>query len=177
MPIPPLFDAAALADFPGAPFSSSVVAAAESAIRAAAGWHIAPQINETVAVESDGGCYLFVPTLWLDSVTAIRDVTNDDAVIAFDDVQTARTPRFRAGCLHRASAWPMSVVELDIVHGLDECPPELLALAASLCQSISRDRSITQQTEGPFSVAYSAASQAELEASPLLARYRIPQRA
>lgn len=175
MPTPPLFDAAALSGFPGAPFAESAVAAAASAIRAAAGWHVAPSVTETIVVDCDGGAYLFIPTLWLDSVTAIRD--SDGNTIALDDVQLAKTPRFRAGCLYRSQSWPtLDTVELDIVHGFDACPPELLALGAAMCQSISRDRSITQESEGPFSVAYSATSQTELEASPLLARYRIPSR-
>jgi hypothetical protein len=118
-----------------------------------------------------------LPTLWLDSVTEIRDVTNGSIVIALDDVQTAKTSRFRAGCLRRSSSWPSSsIVELDIVHGYDTCPPELLALAATLCRSITRDQSIRQRAAGPFSVTYDSSAN-ELVANPLLARYTIPPRA
>jgi hypothetical protein len=176
MPTPPLFEAADLAVFPGAPFAADVVTSVDAAMRAAAGWHIAPQITETVVVDSDGGQYLLLPTLWLDSVTEIRDV-NENAIVSSDDVQTAKTPRFRAGCLYRGSAWPIGPVELDIVHGYEDCPAELLALAAALCRSSGRDQTIQQQAAGPFSVTFSQIAQSELEASPALARYTIPPRA
>ena len=40
-----------LSGFPGAPFTDQVVDSAVAALRAAAGWHIAPSRTETVAVD------------------------------------------------------------------------------------------------------------------------------
>jgi hypothetical protein len=46
-----------LEDFPGAPFSDTLVDAAVSEIRGEAGWHIAPQVTETLtSTPTAGGC-------------------------------------------------------------------------------------------------------------------------
>lgn len=129
-----LLEPADLAGFAGAPFADEIVAVVGESIRSAAGWHIAPGVVETVAVEGDGTRYLLLPTLHLTDVTAVRDVSDPDNPRTLDGWSKARTPRFTAGCLRRSSPWPCVDIEVDIVHGYDGCPADLLAAAAALCQ-------------------------------------------
>lgn len=127
-----LVDPAALTPFPGAPFSQEVVDAAVADVRAAAGWHIAPSVTETVTVESTGGRFLFIRTLHLTAVTAVRDVTNTP--VDLDGYRIHATDEFRAGILDRPYGWPCGVLEVDLTHGYTECPPDLLPALAEMAR-------------------------------------------
>lgn len=133
MATPPLFNSADLAEFAGAPFTEDQASRAAEDIRAEAGWHIAPSVTETVVMESDGGRYLFLDTLRLTAVSEVRDVTPDTPVVV-TDYRTHATARFRAGVLDRPGGWPVGVLEVDITHGYDECPPTVLLAAAALAR-------------------------------------------
>lgn len=134
MATPPLLDASDLTGFAGSPFTEEQATRVGEDIRAEAGWHIAPSVTETVVVDSDGGRYLFLDTLHLTAVSAVRDVTNDDPVVV-TGYRAHATARFRAGVLDRPGGWPVGVLELDIVHGYDECPAALLQAAAALASA------------------------------------------
>jgi hypothetical protein len=99
-----------LIDFPGAPYAWPVVESASEAVRAEAGWHIAPSVTETLTVDSDGGRILFLPTMLLTEVSEVRDVSGE-------------TPRVitgwrksRTGMLIHPGGWPtgFEVIEVDL---------------------------------------------------------------
>lgn len=138
MATPPLLTASDLTGFAGSPFTEDQAKRAGEDIRAEAGWHIAPSVTETVVVDSDGGRYLFLDTLYLTSVTAVRDVTNTSPVVV-TDYRVHKTARFRAGILDRPGGWPVGVLELDIVHGYDLCPAPLLQAAAAIARASRGD--------------------------------------
>lgn len=184
MPVPagstdgPLLQAGDLADFAGAPFANSVVLAVGQSIRAAAGWRIAPQISETVIVESDGGQYLFLPTMWLSSVAEVRDVTDPDNPVVLDGWSSALTPRFRAGCLRRDRSWPCGDIAVDITHGYASCPQDLLSAAAALAQDAKVNKATGGVRLGSLSI-NGTSDQVGGEGSTVAAtigRYRIPER-
>lgn len=165
-----------LLGFPGAPFVDGVVDAAVAELRKVAGWHVAPSIDETVAVDADYGRSVILPTLRLNEVTAVRNVTSlvDDPTDV-TDYRTTPTLRFRAGIVDRPCGWPCGVLEFDIVHGYDICPPDLLPVIAAACRQIGSDtRSVQQQSAGPFSVTFRAV---DGEIDPAVARYALPSRA
>jgi len=166
-----------LAGFPGAPFADAVVDAAVAELRKAAGWHIAPSKQETVAVESGGGWTLILPTLHLTEVRAARDVTSlDSDPVVLTGWRNTQTLRFRAGIVSRPLyGWACGEFELDITHGYDSCPPDLLPAIAAACRALTADsRTVQSQNSGPFSVTYREPSG---DLDPAVARYALPSRA
>lgn len=140
-----------LAHLPGAPFSDAEVDAAVAAVRLAAGWHIAPVREETVTLDvAPRDSWLRLPTLALRSVSGVRDA-DDNSVIAVDRYRvSAQLGQVRK----RSGYWPHGYgrIEVDITHGFDEAPAELLAVIAEAASTARRDQSVTQETMGPFSV-------------------------
>lgn len=169
MATPALVEPAALSDFPGT-FTATQINIAAAGLRSAAGWHIAPVVVETVTVDSDGGPILFLPTLHLVNVTEVRDVTGDTPRVLTNWRKSA------TGTLTRLGGWPYgaSAIEVDMTHGYDECPPELLPLVVDGIRSQGKDRTLAAKSIGPFSESYRDGVTSTLD--PALARYAIPPR-
>lgn len=164
----PLVDASDLADFPGAPFTPSQVKAAADQIRDECGWHIAPQLTQTLALDSDGGRLLALPTLHLVEVTAVRDMTGT-APNVLDGWRKSRI-----GLLERtAGVWPqgLEAVEVTIVHGYEACPAALLPAIAARCQRFNKDGTVRQESLGSRSVSFGIIEGGDVSAA--LARYRL----
>lgn len=160
-----------LSGFPGAPFTDAVVDAAVASLRNAAGWHVAPSRTETVTVDSDGGSRLILDTLHLTAVAEVRNTINDPATPI--EVRWSK-----AGILAGWFPCGFQSVEVDITHGYDECPPDLVPLIANACQRINTDPTVASQGAGPFTVTYRALDGAtQSTVDPGLARYVIPARA
>lgn len=142
-----------LADFPGAPFPPTVVDAAVGALRGDAGWHIAPEREETLLVDSEGGCKLLLPTMRLTAVAEVRNMLPDTPEVIENWRKSVR------GTLSlRWSAWPCGdeSVEVDITHGYTETPPELLIVVAQYCQFITTNSTVRQESAGGESISYAS---------------------
>lgn len=165
-----------LADLPEG-VDADAWASACTAVRSYCGWHVAPVVTETVTLDVAGfGPLLFLPTLHLVSVAEVRDVTRD-APTVLDGWRTTA-----AGAVASPRGWPIgfSAVEVDMVHGFDECPADILAVLQSMT-SVSSDLVTTQDQAGPFMVsspAYATAGPASLSYTQMsiLAPYRLPPR-
>lgn len=156
-----------LAGFPGAPFSDAMVDAAVGSVRGEAGWHIAPEVTETLTVDSDGGTILPLSSLKVAAVTGVRDVTGDTP-----EVLTGWTLR-RSGVLERRSGWPKRrTIEVDVTHGHAETPPELLPVIADVARMLQRGGRVTQESLGSRSVSMANTD----PMSAVLARFKIPGR-
>lgn len=153
--------------FEGAPFSDEALRVASANIRGIAGWHIAPEVTETLTVESDGGRYLFLPTARIVEVTAVRDVAGDTP----RELTGWRIKRDAAGVL--IGYWPCGVIEVDVTHGHAETPADLLPVIAAECRTHSRDRAVVSRSRGPFSESYRDEAPT---VDPTLARYILPPR-
>jgi hypothetical protein len=158
-----LLAASLLDDYPGGPFTPDVVDQAVDTLRDRAGWHIAPVLSETFTVEACGGRHLFLPTLQLVTVTAVRhfaDYTNTSSTVT--GFITKPTARFKAGQLTHAWGWPWwGVFEVDVTHGYSACPPELIPVIGQIALDISRGRAIgrvRQESVGSVSVSYDSNS-------------------
>lgn len=164
-----------LLGFPGAPFEEGVVDAAVANLRKVAGWHIAPLLSETVALDVEYGRSVILPTLRLDAVTAVRNATSlTEAPTAVAEYRTTPTLRFRAGIVDRPSWWPCGVLEFDITHGYSQCPADLLPAIAEAChQLVAASRVVQGQTSGPFNVTYRDSTG---DVDPAVARYTLPSR-
>jgi len=164
--MPALVDASDLIQFPEAPFAEDLVASAADQVRILCGWHIAPEVTETLTVESWGGPVLSLPTLHLTAVTEVRDVTGTDPAVL------DRWRKSQSGMLIRIGGWPFGTVEVDVTHGYPVCPDGLLAVIAERVQQSSRDRSIRQESLGSRSIALGADPVSP--AGQVLSRYTIP---
>lgn len=115
-----------LSGYPGAPFTAERTAAAVAAVRAEAGWHIAPLRTETLTLYSGGGYYLPLPSRRVVSVTAVRDVSAGTPVAV-----TGWSVRLNGLYLPGWSWWPHGLVEVDLTHGYAQTPSELYAVIAA----------------------------------------------
>lgn len=150
----------------GAPFSPARVKSASATVRKMAGWHIAPSTPETVMVDHDGGHTLLLRSLYVTDVLAVRDVSG-------------ATPRdltgwrwSQAGMISFAGGGPCGFrsVEVEFVHGYDECPDDLLPVIAS-----SIERRVVQESLGSRSVTL-ANDDIGMGASSVLSRYMLRAR-
>lgn len=158
--LPALVTPEDVADFPGAPFPDAVLEAACAQVRRIAGWHIAPSITETVVVDHDGSGVLHLRSLHVTDVVAVRDLSGS-------------TPRALTGWRWSADgmlsgSFPdgFRVLEVEYVHGYDECPADLLPVIAD-----RTTRRVIQESIGGRSVAYSPDGDRGVEAT--LAAYRL----
>lgn len=160
-----------LSGFPGAPFSQEVVDAAVANLRAHAGWHIAPSRTETLELDCAGGARVPLPSLRVTAVSEVRDTSSDTPVV----VQDFRWSK--AGILSRSS-WPcgFQALEVDLTHGYDKCPPELLGAIAAGCEFIKTNRMVAAQAAGPFSQTFRDGSTAGAASDESVARYVLPSR-
>lgn len=160
---PDLVVAADLAAFPGAPFAEDTVRAAAGQVRRICGWHIAPEITETVVLDHNGAGVLHLPSLYVKAVSSVKDVTGDTPV----EVTGFRWSR--AGMLSGRFPSGFRAVEVTFTHGFDECPADLLPVIASRTQ-----RRAMQESLGSRSVSYSAEGDRAFEST--LDTYRLGPR-
>lgn len=170
-----LTDAAALAGFPGAPFTDVTVDAAVASLRNYLGWHVAPEREETLTVDSNGGQYLFLPTLKVTEITAIRDVSEDDPVVI------AGWRVVRAGMLYlRDGYWPCgdATVEVDLAHGYDSCPADLLPIVANMAQAVAQGAELTSVRIDDYAETYAdrVTSNASRAVGGNASYYKVPRR-
>lgn len=153
-----------LDDFPGGPFTDAVVDAASEAVRLAAGWHIAPSVTETLKVKAEGAT-LVLPTLHVTAITAVRDVCDPANPVVMANYEWTPNGVVTLNC-YSWSPWRRSgTFEVDLTHGYDTCPPDVLATVAQQAQNIAIDR--TYNRVGPFSLA---------DPAPLAVSRRLPAR-
>lgn len=155
-----------LYSFPGYPFSDDLVAVASADIRAEARWHIAPVVTETVTVFSTGERELFIPSKRIVSVTLARSGVT---VLTFTEIAP--------GVLWRPTCWPIGRIEVDLTHGYDSLPKDLLPVIASRARNAAnpRDPSVASRTVGQVAESYRDAGGASTATvDPVVARYAVP---
>lgn len=173
----PLVDVDDLKNFEGAPFEENVVETASASIRADAGWHIAPEITETLTLDSAGDDVLLLPTLKLNKVESVKDVSDEDNPRELEGWRKSSS-----GMIERRCGFPcgFETVEVKIKHGYEECPPELLALIAERAQQADKDSRINQEQSGQEMISYSSGAGGMTTSSKrvprALARYMLPAR-
>jgi hypothetical protein len=122
-------------------------ASAVAQIRGYCGWHIAPEVTETLTLDGPGGYELFLPTLRLVDLVSI---TNDGSAVT--EPQWSRSGRVGAG-YWSCWTWKMRGVVAEITHGYEEWPEDLVALATDMVSGDSGEV-VAGLTSGPFSVRF-----------------------
>lgn len=167
-----------LSGLPGAPFTDAEVDAAVQTVRNVAGWHIAPEAEDTVTLDVvRGETVLRLPTRKLVSIQEIRDVDTSTAI----DPSRYRVSASFGQVRRKYGFWPCGYgrVEVDMTHGYAEPPADLLALlgrAVLLARSATTESS--QLWAGPFRTvsttgAVSGSDDHPLSADAALERYAL----
>lgn len=146
-------------------------AAACAEVRGECGWHVAPEITETVSVPAAGLGALLLPTMRLVAVTAVT--APDSTVIAPDTlVWDVNGWVYGAGlALGNGGLVPQRYV-VTFKHGHNTCPDDLLRVVHARLASIALPAG--QFSAGPFSYASPQADASQVAAT--LARYTLPER-
>ena len=164
-----LVSAEEVEDFPGAPFAADVLTAAGETVRGLCGWRIAPSEEQTVVLDSDGGCVLYVDTRMLTELAQVRDVTGT-APVVLDGVK-----HYESGRLYRPAGFPCGAqaVEVTFTDGYETCPADLVPVVADIARSSTRSTSVAQKSLGSGAITYSSTVDPVEAAAETLGRYEI----
>lgn len=107
------------ADTPGL---DSVLARALDAVVAYCGWHIAPEVTETLTLDGSGSYLLQLPSLHVVDVSAVRQLGEPVSSTLYDWSVTGQIELRRP-----QGVWSRRYrsIEVDVVHGWAELPPDL----------------------------------------------------
>lgn len=151
-----------LAGFAGGPFTEDEIDAAVAVVRAAVGWHIAPEVDDTLCLDVLPYQRLIrLPTKALSTVDEIRDMTTDDSGGTVIDPADYSVSTATAKIAKRAySYWPhgYGAVEVDLHHGYTETPKDLYAVIAEAASLSRRDQTGASYSAGPYSVSFNPAA-------------------
>lgn len=145
-----MVEAEALADFPGAPFSEGETDAAVETLRGSLFWHVAP-VRENVTITLDTTYMqrrLFLPTRKLVEVSEIRAKGEEvDPELYSVSINFGRV-------LRKSGYWPSGdgSIEVDMTHGYESVPLELLSVIAAIASTTRRDQTVRQTVAGPYTL-------------------------
>ena len=135
---------------PSADRNTDYLAAAESAVRAYCGWHIAPVVTEDLVLDGTGTRSLFVNTLRLVDVTA--------ASIGGDVLDPLALEWSEAGFIRNPAGWPdkLRAVRLTVTHGFESVPDVAEIVREIAERAALSPGGITREATGPFSASFSS---------------------
>lgn len=127
---------------------ATLVRQAQGTVRRYCGWHIAPEVTETLTLNGSGSRSLWLPSLY---VTDIGSITDCGTTVDADDYDWSANGyvQRRTGC------WTFRArqIVVDLTHGYEEIPDELIGVAVSLAaRRASSPAGYKRETTGPFSV-------------------------
>lgn len=132
--------------------------AAQNAVRRYCGWHVAPELDETLVLDSHGGRILMLPSRHVNSVTGVKVEGAELAQDAYDWSE--------AGLIQlRSGHWPdhPRAVEVALNHGYPpEEVPEILELIRNLAKRARTQPGVASQSVNGASVSYLTAGGAPL---------------
>ncbi len=124
--------------------------AAEAAVRAYCGWHVAPVMVQSLVLDGSGTASLFVPTLRLTDVTA--------AEVSGTVLDVADLEWSESGYLRAAGVWPdkLRAVKVTIEHGFDAVPDVAAIVLAIAARASASPTGVVREQAGAVSVSMSA---------------------
>lgn len=150
---------------------ATIVRQAQGAIRRYCGWHIAPEVTETITLDGSGSRSLWLPSLY---VTDIASITIEGEVKSADDYDWSANGYVWS----RYGYWtcrPRQIV-VELTHGYSDIPEELVGVASSLAaRRASSPAGVRREQAGQVSMEYGAR---EFLADELqvLDRFKLPPR-
>ncbi|HQV83153.1 MAG TPA: hypothetical protein PLX57_08610 [Ornithinibacter sp.] len=149
-----------LADLPDGVDEAAWLSACAT-VRAYCGWHVAPLVTETVTLDGRGRCSYFLPTLRLvDLVSLAADG------VAVDDPEWSSMGEVRGVHSNKLRG-----IVAEIVHGLEECPADVLKVLHEMAAAGDRD-GVTSVTSGQHQVSFETGAPTSRQRAALN-RYRL----
>jgi hypothetical protein len=144
-------------------------AATVAEVRAFCGWHIAPEVTETITRDGSGGPVIVLPTLRLVDLVSI---TNDGTELV--DPEWSASGMVYAGTWSRWTPKFRGVVA-EITHGFEEWPAELLSVMAEMAGggASSEWAGVKAVASGPHQVTFETTSVSSASRE-VLGRYQLP---
>lgn len=123
--------------------------AAEAAVRAYCGWHIAPVITEDIVLDGSGTSSLFIKTLRL------KNIVSAEASGTVLDPETLEWSE--AGFLRTPGVWPdrLRSVKLTIEHGFDDAPDVAAIIRAVAARASASPGGVVREQLGGRAVSLS----------------------
>lgn len=140
----PLLEPAAVASFPGGPFTTATIQAAAAALRARAQWHIAPEVTETLTLDHDGSGVVLLPSLRVVDVVSVTNLAGPTPVVLTGWRWS------KAGMLAGRFPAGFRVLQVVLTHGYPECPQDLLP---AIVDQVTGGR-VRQESLGSASFSY-----------------------
>ena len=148
------------------------------------GWHIAPELDETLTLDGPGGWALTLPSLHVVSIASVTE--NGTALVEDSDYTWSESGIIRRRCWANdpevwAPGWwscEYRSIVVELTHGYPDWPPELAAVIGTISDRLKDNPTgLEQITVGPFSEKY-ATGGAALSAGEhfVLDAYRLPKR-
>ncbi len=124
---------------------------ASARVRNYCGWHIFPEVTETLVLDGRGGRVLMLPTLML---TAVASIVIDGSELA----ETAWR-KSRRGMLERVDGygWPVGfeTIQVTITHGYDQVPEDLPEVVVGIATRLPvQMQMVTSETADKVSLTY-----------------------
>lgn len=138
-----------LESYPGAPFEDAEVDGAVATLRKALQWRIAPEDTETVSFDIPyREKRLRLPTAYLVTVDEIR--ANGVAVPSTDYEVSKNLSMVKL----KSGWWPegYGTVEVDMTHGYESVPLDLLNIIAAIAATSRRDQSVREAVAGTYTL-------------------------
>lgn len=160
-----------LSEFRGHPFNDDVLASVSGQVRDICGWHIAPEIKETVLVRSRGAEVLVLPSLKVAEVTRVEDAVTGDEITGYFNWQDGTLELFTGRRFPPA-------VKVTMTHGYEICPPALLRPIADEAMAEKSGGRVRSESLASRSVQLDSggSSLAGPLAGPVLAKYTVRSR-
>lgn len=138
-----------LEHLPGAPFDDAEVDGAVATLRKALQWRIAPEETETVTFDIPfRENKLRLPTAYLVKVEEIRANGGVVPSVAYQASKDLSIVKLTNGW------WPQGygTVEVDMTHGYESVPLDLLNIIAAIAATSRRDQSVREAVAGTYTL-------------------------
>jgi len=133
----------------GDPRLPPLILAATAAIRLWCGWHIAPVITETLALDGEGSASLNLPSGHVVDVTALR-VDGVTQPVGEWDWSTAGMIRLRRGLFPDR----FRCVQVDLTHGYAQAPAVTAVITRAVLGACASPMGATREQAGSISVSW-----------------------
>ena len=132
-------------------------------VRAFCGWHIAPEVTETLTLDGPGGYILVLPTRRLVDLVSITD-----------DGSAVTDPEWSASGMVRRYCWTRRFrgIFATVTHGHEDWPLDLLAVMQEIAASTGAYAGVKSVSSGAHQVTFE--SSLRHDQRNVLARYQLP---
>ena len=170
----PLASASELATYSNGAVSSSdprvagSLAGVSLAIRNYCGWHITPELSDSLTLDGPGGRLLSLPTKYLTAITAL--VEND--VVLVDNTDFRWSVDGSVKRLHTRWHDDFRIIDATITHGYPSAPDVKSVALAVVTRELSSPTGATREQAGAVSVSWALSSPGVSGGIALLAHER-----